>query len=285
MRDLLYKKFTDVPTRPGRGGTYSFIRWQDVADRMNQIFGINWSSETVQQEVVNSNVIIRLRVTVVDPETGNICYQEGFGGAPMDDRQEAGNPFKSAYSKALKDACKKWGIALFIDEDEPTMVEKPAVVPVQAVPQPTQSVPAPVVPTETIPVPDTVNQAPPVPVQPVNQVPFEAPTMAPPQQAFETVPESMVNVPPVPITPVVPVQTGPRHGQVIGGAQTTISDVQKAALQSILNIQGVEYGKLVGAAFKAANISVPDAIPAMDNLSYKEAVVVVKYGNDQHRRR
>ena len=275
MRDLLYKKFTEVPTRPGRGGTYSFIRWQDIADRMNQIFGINWSSEAVHQEVVNSNVIIRLRVTVIDSETGNQCYQEGFGGAPLDDRQEAGNPFKSAYSKALKDACKKWGIALYIDEDEPTVAEAVSSKPVQV---------THTTPTGAVSVPDTVAVAAPViPIQPTNQVPFEAP----PQHVSATAPAVAANVPPipvVPVTPTAPIATGPRHGQVIG-AQTSISDVQKAALQSILNIQGVEYEELIRAAFKTNNINIPDTVPVMDSLSYKEAVVIVKYGNDQHRKR
>lgn len=56
MKDKLYEKF-EVKSRRGRGGTYSYVTWQDVADRMNNVFGINWSSEIVSQEIVGDNVV------------------------------------------------------------------------------------------------------------------------------------------------------------------------------------------------------------------------------------
>jgi hypothetical protein len=63
-----------------------------------------------------------------------------------------------------------------------------------------------------------------------------------------------------------------------------ISDVQKAALSSILNIKGVEYETLVREAFEANGV-VKNPIPVPDDLTYQEAVYVVKYGNDKFRRR
>ncbi len=117
MKDLLYEKFTTVLTRPGRGGQYPYIKWQDVADRMNKVFGTTWSSQVISQRVLDNNIVVRVRVTVQLPDTNQVVWQEGYGGAPNDERNEAGNAFKAAYSKALKDACKKWGVGLYLEEE------------------------------------------------------------------------------------------------------------------------------------------------------------------------
>ena len=285
MKDELYKKFTEISTRPGRGGIYPYIKWQDVADRMNQIFGIKWSSEIVYQDVVNSNVVTRIRVGIFDVETGVVFYQEGFGGASMDDKQEAGNPFKAAYSKALKDACKKWGIGLYLDDDEePKLAE--SIKPFVVVP------PEPVVPGNAVntniqtsfipPMIDavvgnttTVKQhetpsIPPLPTLPKNETVVGDMTTV---KQYET--------PPIP--PLSNVETIVSNKTI--DSQNTISDVQKVALQSILSIQGVKYEELVKEAFALNGITVSDNIPAIDALSYKEAVMVVKYGNDTFRKR
>lgn len=283
IKGLLYKKFTDVPTRPGRGGTYSYIRWQDVSNRMNQVFGVNWSSEVVYQDVVKSNVVIRVRVVIFDEVAGIEFHQEGFGGAIMDDRQEAGTPFKSAYSKALKDACRKWGIGLYLDEEEEpegitesthtvdtTPFEAMPVVPKTKVTTP-KNVPnvgaIPPTPTATIPIKQVVD--PKVPVIPTehNKVEQKVPV-----------------VPKPPVIPTVP-GTGPQVNTPVADDNLTISDVQKAALQSIMSIQGVEYDKLVKDAFDFNGIALTNGIPTMETLSYKDAVIVVKYGNDKFRKR
>ena len=268
MREELYRKFTEVPTRPGRGGTYSYIKWQDVADRMNKIFGIKWSSEVVYQDVVGTNVVTRVRVTVTDTDTTNKFCQEGFGGAPMDDRQEAGNPFKAAYSKALKDACKKWGIGLYLEDDEPETVQPAVIVP----------------PTQPTVVTSPLQSA--VIVPPIQPAAVEMPVIPKiniPVQPISTDTVTPTNDVVIPIIPPIPVNSV-SDNKVIGG-QTTISDVQKAALQSILNIQGVEYDELIKGAFTSRNITLPNPVPIMDDLSYDDAVIVVKYGNDNFRKR
>ena len=289
MKDLLYKKFADVPTRPGRGGTYSYIKWQDVADRMNQVFGIQWSSEIVYQDVIGSNVVIRIRVSVLDTNTGNLFFQEGFGGAPIDDRQEAGTPFKAAYSKALKDACRKWGVGLYIEEDGDV---EPEVIPFPKTPTTTPFVP--VSPKQEAPMPPVAQKqevkittttlpksVPPVP-------PTAPPTVADTSKVTNTIPIQQVapavKVPNIPPAPPLP-NSGVTAGLTMGGGQTTISDVQMAALQSIISIQGVKYNQLVKDAFDSKGVELPNGIPAMETLSYKDAVMVVKYGNDKFRKR
>ena len=269
MKDLLYKKFKAVPTRPGRGGTYSYIKWQDVADRMNQIFGIRWDSEVVHQEVIGSNVVIRVRVTILDADSGDMFFQEGFGGASMDDRQEAGNPFKAAYSKALKDACKKWGVGLYIDDDDDSNSTESIKVSTNV---PIKSFDAAVVNKQSQIIPPVTGK---VVTDTITIKQYENPISNSPKEVTNTV------VPPIPPTPVV--KTDGPNGVI--GDQASISDVQRAALQSILNIQGVKYDELVKDAFVSKDVVLSDSgVPTIDNLLYKEAVIVIKYGNDKFRK-
>lgn len=315
--EALYKGFENIPTRRGRGGSYSYIRWQDVADRMNEVFGTNWSSEVMSQDIIGANIIVRVRVSVYDPTTQRVSIQEGFGGAPNDAANEAGNPFKSAYSKALKDACKKWGVGLYLDEDEDN---SPAGNPV-----------APSIPTGYIgkevgvpPTPPISDQGPvftPLPpesVLPVAPILMEDPgvfvptpptSMAPPvpsggmplppgvAMGLSTQPmaNSMGSPPPTtpypesPPTPPKPISLKDdmpmsKVNTIHTGEPEYISDVQKAALQSILSIKGVEYEALAQEAFEFNGLSI-SPIPSPDKLTYQEAVYVVKYGNDKFRKR
>ena len=61
--EALYRNFENIPSRKGRGGVYPYVRWQDVADRMNEVFGTNWSSEVLFQDIIGANVIVRVRVS------------------------------------------------------------------------------------------------------------------------------------------------------------------------------------------------------------------------------
>lgn len=117
IKELFYKPFEDIRQRRGRGGTYDYITWKDIADRMNSIFGMNWSSSSESQELIGDTLIIRVKVCATDPESKMSYCQEGFGGAVLRASDEPGSAHKSAYSKALKDACKKWGIGLYMDDD------------------------------------------------------------------------------------------------------------------------------------------------------------------------
>lgn len=316
----MYKGFDNIPSRRGRGGVYSYIRWQDVADRMNEVFGLNWSSEVLYQEIVGDNVITRVRVTIIDPENGNVSWQEGFGGSPNDKSSEAGNPFKSAYSKALKDACKKWGVGLFLDEDGEGEVVQ-------------HNIPEGYIGKELgvppgIEMPDNkkevnvegvkINNETPIPTTPpvfdddvVNNV--DTPTSMsstivtggmpiPPgvsmgnslpkaDQEIITKPDNKQssNIPPVPnIPPQVNLKDemplSNKHGNINVGNPDYISDVQKAALNGLLSIKGVDYFALAREAFDANDLSGVE-VPEIDKLTYQEAVHVVKYGNDKFRKR
>lgn len=319
--EVLYRTFDNIPTRRGRGGTYSYVRWQDVADRMNEMFGHGWSSEVTFQDVIDDKVIVRVRVSAFDPETKMVTCQEGFGGAPNDPNSEAGNPFKAAYSKALKDACKKWGIALYLEEEEgdagghmtpsplppgyhgkeygvppsTPVVKPPMPEPALEPTPPTQSVQTHTIPPNTggMPLPPGVAMSTPGPVvQETVVIKQEAPSTPPVPSAppvghsmppFPTGPSA---TPPTPMSKPAAPMTPPtsKVGTISTGEPEKISDVQKAALHSILSFKGVDYKTLAKEAFELNGV-VKNPIPDADDLTYQEAVYVVKYGNDQYRKR
>lgn len=342
--DVLYRGFDNIPSRKGRGGVYSYIRWQDVSDRMNEVFGTDWSSEAVDQIVTGDKVIIRVKVTIFNKELNTSFSQEGFGGAINDEKSDAGNPFKSAYSKALKDACKKWGVGLYLDEDGESSSSGPESLPPgftgkeYGVPPVKQtSVASPMTPPPGVMMPTpgltAVIEASPVEEEPVEFVPEAPPTLPKsvptPAPSVPSVPPtapkaveqpkapkapSVPKAPPAPKVPLQPVaqsvpsvppstpaqkpmQVPPSVNLSAGekplgssklaintGEPEYISDVQKAALHSILSIKGVEYEALAAEAFEANGV-VKNPIPAPDDLTYQEAVYVVKFGNDKFRRR
>lgn len=283
-KDELYKGFDNIPTRKGRGGEYAYVRWQDVADRMNQVFGIGWSSEVLFQDIVGPNVIVRVRVMVFDSATNTVQYQEGFGGAPNDERTEAGNSFKAAYSKALKDACKKWGVGLYLDEEgegpsygtEPshTQTKAPLTPPPGYAGKETATPPTPSTPSGPtsggMPLPPGVAMG-------GGSAPSNMPPSTPPPETKPALPQDL----PMSSNKAAPIAT---PGSGAGTGEDLISDVQKAALQSILNMQGVKYQDLAREAFEVNGLD-GKSIPEINDLTYTQAVYVVKYGNDKFRNR
>jgi hypothetical protein len=305
--EALYRNFENIPTRKGRGGTYAYIRWQDVADRMNEVFGTDWSSEVLYQDVVGSNVIIRVRVTIANTERGIFFTQEGFGGATNDAAAEAGTPFKSAYSKALKDACKKWGVGLFLDEDDDaaSSMNTPPSLPSGYMGKELGVPPMPPTPPTTSRVPSPPSYQEPddgVVYSPLPSEPMEESKSSPGVEQLSNVtmplpPGISMTMPRNPSVSIAPPSAPPtksislkddmpmsKVSTINTGEPEYISDVQKAALQSILNIKGVEYAPLAKEAFEFNGLS-GMSVPEPDKLTYQEAVYVVKYGNDKFRKR
>jgi hypothetical protein len=328
LKEELYAPFHSIQSRRGRGGNYDFITWKTVADRMNDVFGINWSSEIKSQEIVGENIIVRVRVTITNPDGGTLLYQEGYGGAKNDPQAEAGNPFKAAYSKAFKDACKKWGVGLNLEEDGETTdyVHSPLApkipegfsgrelgLPSKApnMPEVLKTLPTPPVMVEEekpkfpIDTPPVIEKFPEFndTVKDLKKVSVPGPSMIPPagtkmkiksdvviKQELPSIPKTLApskSAMPMPPSIGLIKEDKPLSSKMpainMGGPEY-ISDVQKAALHSILNIKDVEYESLAAEAFTANGVEFT-TIPSPDNLTYQEAVYVVKYGNDKFRRR
>lgn len=319
LTEQLYQPFEDISSRKGRGGTYSYIKWQEVADRMNKVFGVRWSSSVVYQDIIGNNIIVRVSVCAKDSETGETFCQEGFGGAVNDDKAEAGNPFKSAYSKAFKDACKRWGVGLNLVEDDAEPVASTVGMPTGymgrefGIPETKIMAPpiesamsTPPLRATVVPMPPPVSTAPTVPPplpaqsQYVSVGPaMEAPSAAPALEAVLPVAKKLPSMPlptgmSMPNVSMngsmtsggVPSFAQPKVHQVNTPEEGSISDVQKVALNNILKQFkehfGTTYEELAAEAFQDAGIEKP--VPSPEKLSYSEAMHVVKYSNAKIRK-
>lgn len=298
--DYLYKPF-DVLTKPGGGG-YKYIKSQDVIDRMNRAFSGNWSTNVLYQDIVEDTVIIRVNVCARTDE-GEFCH-DGYGssvikrfnsgpnkGKPVD----LGSVFKAANSMAIRNACTRWGVGLYLEEQEdqdvnsdiPSFVQKDT----PAITQEPKSFEKEVnqfentfIPPKTnlgaIPAPLVENKKdnntfvpPPFPVEPNNTVNNAVPK----EQAIK---ENNLLFPKVPFPGggSIPTNNTPK----INADDPSISDVQKAAIDSLLSIGGVDYKDLVTRAFSDKGLSV-DRVPEKEELTYQQAVTVIKFGNSLFR--
>jgi len=276
--DGFYEKFR-VSTRPGRGGKYPFVPANDVTDRMNKLFQGNWSSEVKFQDVYeDGTVIVRVKVSVLDSESKAWFWHEGFGGH-KDMSGEPGSSFKSAYSKALVNACRRWGVGLYLDDDASTLSKDgaPGPAPQKSAIKPVQSSkPMTAISTEGLP---------PAPSKPTGPPVFTKPPVA--TEVFIQQATSPAAVEPF----IPPVQVHkipePMHGAPLNGAHMAeptvetpsvdnISDVQKIAIQSLYDMRGYKYEDLAQ--------KILGSVPDVNTLTHDQAVAVIQYGNDLYKK-
>ncbi len=286
MRDDIFNGFYDkfdVKTRPGRGGTYAFVSADDVTDRMNKLFKGDWSSMVTFQDIIGDNVIVRVRIEVRDPGSGNVYFHEGYGGQANDASAEAGNVFKSAYSKAIVSACRRWGVGLFIEEgDQLTSTIETAIGPVTvpaAAPTVTGPAPgAPSLPPGAGPRSEEV-KAPPVPQAsptPTSTPPAYMPSIpkaagVPWNKPAEEQPP-VVDIPKVPgPATAIPPTTEPAAAPAGVIDENRISDVQKISIESLVSMRGITYKEMAEGALQR--------VPDVGTLTHDEAVAVIQYGN------
>jgi hypothetical protein len=334
--DQLYAEF-NLKERRGVGNQmFKYATNEDVSDRMNRTFAGNWSTEVMSSEVIDDQVLVRVRVMIKDPDSEDYFFQEGFGSQQIA-RYTTGNNtgkiidisnnYKGALSKAIVSACSRWGVGLFKDyttqpdgyqQDEPVipaLPRMPSVAMGSSADLPKMPSPASIVPT------GAVMALPPGVVIPKGEPKETAPqqkdldaliaaAISPPPTAAPkaaelkpmvtpniTIPSNFVNqAPPVAaavappsfsLPPPVASPTAVPADLPFSGTEQAgngkISDVQKAALNAILSIRKIGYSDLALEAFANAGITRP--IPAADDLSYEDAVVVIKFGNDKYRKR
>ncbi len=313
MEKEIFDGFYDqlpVKQRRGRGGTYPYVSADDVTNRMNKLFQGNWSSRVTFQDMVEGQIIIRVCVEATDPVTGVVYSHEGFGGHTPSSADEAGNGFKSAYSKALVNAVRRWGVGLFLSDDDRTVSEIRQASPPSQVPAPKKPVP-----TGT-PLPE----APPVPIAPKVNIP-STPVAAKKPVVEETITvkqelpalpktdrpgENYLNPPPPPPMPVTPAEVTQAVEKVVAGmpkippqattiltetvtsdppiptpttmtsdVDDSISDVQKIAIQSLVDMRGFKYEDMANGAL--------ERVPDVNTLTHDEAVLVIQFGNNLYR--
>lgn len=267
LKEKLYMPFDQVDYRPAAGGNrFSFVKSKFIFDRMNDVFGTGWSTEIISHEIIGDEFLVVVKVTILAQSSGVVeeFCQFGFGSAKKFGNQEIGNLFKSAESNAIKDAVKKWGVALHIEEDDNGGQQYTA---------PSTSVVPPTVPNNT-------GSAPPVfsganSAAPSSQPPF-------PTDNSSMVPPPVTNTPPTTesttstVTPPLPSTPG-EAGTAFGGTNNEgkITDIQKVALETVLNIGNITYEELIKKALPDED-NIPESI---DDVDFKTAAFIINFGN------
>jgi hypothetical protein len=319
----LYETF-QLREREGQGGMkFKYVPNEDVINRMNKIFMGDWSTEVRDKDIVDDQVVLEVAVSITDLDSGKVHTHAGFGsqqimrynkGPNAGKIIDIGNAYKGALSKAIVNACTRWGVGLFKErnayeldnitpvEDGPNSPSTGAPVAVPPAPPEAPVTPAPTGETAAFPTPPTAKPAnsvpnsvptppaepetnttkfPPVPPAPgqtvsagvsVTQAPAKEMPKVPGPMEQPSVPKAAPEMPATPSLPFTPQQNG----------NDKISDVQRVALNGILSMRDIKYEVLAKEAFEARGID--KAIPPKEQLSYEDAVIVIKYGNDKYRK-
>jgi hypothetical protein len=313
--EQLKADFPRVMEKPGGGGrTFKYIPSEDIFSRMNEVFLGNWSTQVISQEIIDDQVLIRVSVSVSDPYSEERIFfiQEGFASQPIarynrGDKSgqiiDIGNSYMAAMTKAIKQAVKKWGVALYIEGSSESSnfttsspsnstPPPPATSMTSALADssgPTSASVPPTSPAGSNPFVDGGMNKPEVeqfvepsngafpPPPPANTPPVEAP---PVEASASSLPPTPAPMEERPTNPVVNDNQQPLEAPAPRG---TITDVQKIALNGILGLKDIGYNDLVVAAFTQKGIQ-KDEVPELDKLSFEEAAAVIKYGNDLYRK-
>lgn len=130
--DVLRKPLQEH-TRRGPGGSYRYHKGSDVVRRLNEAFGHAWSSERLEERVLDDHVLLLVAVSVVNKDGDEIVHQ-GYGSAQIARRKDnnaiidIGNTYKSAYTGALKKAAEQFGIGLGAEDEDEVSTETPSRV-------------------------------------------------------------------------------------------------------------------------------------------------------------
>lgn len=301
----LYKPF-ELKARPGQGGqTFKYVPSDDIVDRMNRVFMGDWSTEVIEKEIIEDQILIRVRVYATDPSNADskMHWQEGYASQPIarftqgpksNKIIDIGNSYKSAMSKAIKTAVAKWGVGLYleggsINEEDVDGSWGPPNIPTNIPETKSTPVPAPMAPPVAVPVAPPIS----VPVPPPVAAPAATPINIPydmPNIPFGT--EVKPPVPPIVMPSSAPIFTDdnvivtrpniptgfnpPIHSVPTSAAVEEVTEVQKAAIENIMSVHRKSFAELSAAALQRTD-NLPNALEA---LSYQDAVKLIQYGNN-----
>ena len=308
----------NLKEREGLGGKrFKYVASGDIIERMNTVFHGNWNVELIDSNVIEEQLLVLVRVSVRDEETSNIFYHDGYASYPIfrftsgqnkGKVIDIGNSYRSAMTKAIKTACSRWQVALFLEEttetiqsvsDMPdsTVMETPihiptdptqAVpdIPIPAGPMPTQAVPD--IPIATEPVPTQPASAPLVPDVPIPAGPINNPEKMERPQPWPDAPvhDAPVNEPVFTNNNVVAPDAGnfPSNVEVppLTGAEVSestetaeiITPVQKVAIESLMEVNKINFKDLFMKAIPGQ-----ETLPSIEEISYLDAVKLIQCGN------
>jgi hypothetical protein len=249
--------------RKGVGNiTFKYVATEDILERMNQVFKGNWSTEIRTVDKFEDQVVVCVRVYVWDPDSKQLFWHDGYAshsiqrftsGQNQGKAMDVGNTYKAAVSKAIKTAVTRWGVALFLeDEEEDAKTSSFSSVgfggPAKGA-ESTAVFPEFVSPSTTKP----STQA-----APVLDFPFNI-------DSVTTTQTKQTNPKPVEASKSMPEEAG---GEV--------SSVQLYAMESLQSIHGMTYMQLAKKA-----LGDDYAVPANPReLTYDLAAKIIQYGNN-----
>lgn len=287
------------------GKRFKYVASGDIIERMNTVFHGNWNAELIDSKVIEEQLLVLVRVSVRDEENGNIFYHDGYASYPIfrftsgqnkGKVIDIGNSYRSAMTKAIKTACSRWGVALFLEETtepiqsvpdtNPDMPDSTVMETHTYTTEPTQAVPdipTPVEPTATQPVSAPFVPDIPIPTEPVNN----PEKMERPQQWPDApVPDAPVNEPVFTNDNVVAPDPGnfPSNVEVppLTGAEVSeptetaeiLTPVQKVAIESLMSVNKIKFKDLFMKA-----IPEQTAPSSIEKISYLDAVKLIQCGN------
>jgi hypothetical protein len=269
-KEVLEKLYAPLPVkeRDGAAGKkFKYVASEAVIDRMNKVFEGNWSVEILDREVMQDQILIKARVTVRD--SGNFNYsQEAYASHPLAKYTDgpkagqiidAGNSFRSATSKAIKAAVARWGVGLYLEEeDDPEHASRPVFsAPKNGFSGVQKPISVPPVATSAF---KPVVTKPPMPTVVVPTPPVSAPAKQEP-----------VKIAPMPVEsiPAKVEEAQPKRSEFL-------TSVQKVAIETIVSVHKLNYSDLLVKALQRA-----DNLPTdLGTMFYDDAVKVIQYGNN-----
>ena len=103
--------------RPGKGGSIqTYVPVENVVERINDVFGLNWNFEILREGYNNSEVyaIVRIHYPLEVEKNDNIVkemhFKDGVGGVSYEPAVGLGNNLKASVSLALVKAASLLGI-------------------------------------------------------------------------------------------------------------------------------------------------------------------------------
>jgi len=296
-QEVLDKLYEELPVsiKPGGQG-FKYIKTKDVIDRLNRVFEGNWATEVNKTDKIGDEYFVEVKVSRLD-ELGNILASHtGFGSAKIFANAELGNLYKSAKSRAIKDAAKSFGIGLMLntskgggnyspsaDDNKPANPEKfPSHRP-SGGPGPDMGGFAQTTPpsgftgTETAP----VGHMPSTPFSEPNVKEVPKATSFPPTQAVPEVttsaevPTQSAGLPPMG-APTPQVNTSPQMPTMEADmANAPITQIQKIVIGQRAETQSQTVKEYIAEQFALIDHKVDYTFETADNLLYKDAILIV----------
>jgi len=304
-KNILNKLYEELPVsiKPGGQG-FKYIKTKDVIDRLNKTFEGDWSTEVIKTDKVGDEYLVEIKVSRLDGSGRVLSSHTGFGSAKIFANAELGNLFKSAKSRAIKDAAKSFGVGLMLNTskggnnytqpvgDKPANPEKfPSHIPTNSNMQSgngftSTTPPAGFMGAETAPILNKTQES----VPSMSSTPFSGPkeqvmpekaSNFPPMQAVPEVskpaeaPQQSSGLPPTGNSPIQNTTSPQMPVMEADMANAQITQIQKIVINQRAEAKGLTFKEYVTEQFALINHKVDYDFETIEDLLYKDAILIV----------